>query len=916
MSDREVRARFEGEIEQPFSVIAPAGAGKTRAIIGRVRAMLQAGKTPLALVTYTKKAAQEMRERLEARLRSDKKSLPAQGLFIGTIHSFCHELIKKNAKKWALPQNIQLATNLKKVYASFEAEEPNPLDDFSTEIQKRFWRHFEMFREGLLELVDARKIAENEFTQAPPFPFHKIKECQISGPAKKPIERLRVYAEALKKTVEDSQWVMPELPKYPEKTSKAYPFFREFFEPYEKWKGQQGMLYAQHIAWRFARWRREKGIYFFEDLIAVTFEKIREYSEAGTWNIVLDEAQDTSPKQMEILRALAARKERKIQLTMVGDPQQTIFPERASIAYYLKMHQELQRDEGVEALTLEQTFRCSREVVDWVNKVGPALLQGGAAQAEYVQLEAREDASEGGVFRWKLPAPSFSEIPEVEKSDWAVAREVAKKIMALKIPEGRAHEIAVLALQKRWLHKLRITLIEEGLRVQIHAPAGPKSAAYKTLQSLIYLLWRPFDSFELVGLLREISACSDLELSRVTKNTPQVLSLMESAPLPEDMPVALREEMLALRASWAGGRKDSLIEALKKIIAAINLDEKMLALGGVYGAGFAQEWRQTKMWIFSLATQCHTAAELLEKMETERAELAVERGAIQLMSIHKAKGLEWPIVVLPFLHRPNNDGREKYPYPDLSSKKLLWQDDEKTEDGNLNRLLYVAQTRAKEALILVDDAKYYKTATNSAAARLGIAAGGCFEEAFKQLGPPGFDWGEVCEQAEARAPVEWQTPQDCPVRSPTSFVDEEAIRGKGKEEGGLEYGDAWHGLWARGIEFVKKVERFKYPRLKAELEALKKHSLWQKIASGNASTEVPFFAKIDGMVLEGRVDLLLETPEGVCVVDWKTDQMPLEQIAEIYKPQMLAYKAAFEKLSGKAVSVYLYATMYAQSLEF
>ena len=63
--DQRARERFVTEVDQPFSVIAPAGVGKTHAIIDRVFRALTDTKDPLALVTYTKKAAEEMRGRLE-----------------------------------------------------------------------------------------------------------------------------------------------------------------------------------------------------------------------------------------------------------------------------------------------------------------------------------------------------------------------------------------------------------------------------------------------------------------------------------------------------------------------------------------------------------------------------------------------------------------------------------------------------------------------------------------------------------------------------------------------------------------------------------------------------------------------------------------------------------------------------------
>ncbi|MDE6432524.1 MAG: ATP-binding domain-containing protein, partial [Opitutales bacterium] len=67
-------------------------------------------------------------------------------------------------------------------------------------------------------------------------------------------------------------------------------------------------------------------------------------------------------------------------------------------------------------------------------------------------------------------------------------------------------------------------------------------------------------------------------------------------------------------------------------------------------------------------------------------ETTVDKDSVQLLTYHKSKGLEWPIVILPFIYR---------------ERKLSSAD--QSEIDNEKRMLFVACTRAKHRLILIDD---------------------------------------------------------------------------------------------------------------------------------------------------------------------------------------------------------------------
>ncbi|MGB7905203.1 MAG: UvrD-helicase domain-containing protein, partial [Steroidobacteraceae bacterium] len=90
----------------PTLVLAGAGSGKTRVLTHRVEWLVQVeGVSPhgILAVTFTNKAAAEMRHRIETQL-----GLPSAPLWIGTFHGICHRLLRLHWREAGLPQGFQI----------------------------------------------------------------------------------------------------------------------------------------------------------------------------------------------------------------------------------------------------------------------------------------------------------------------------------------------------------------------------------------------------------------------------------------------------------------------------------------------------------------------------------------------------------------------------------------------------------------------------------------------------------------------------------------------------------------------------------------------------------------------------------------------------------------------------------------
>ncbi len=108
-------------------VLAGAGSGKTRVLVHRIAWLIRTkGLSPYSImaVTFTNKAAKEMRSRIEKIL-----GRPSQGLWLGTFHGLAHRLLQKHWKEAALPQNFQILDSddqlrlVKRVYRELNLDE-------------------------------------------------------------------------------------------------------------------------------------------------------------------------------------------------------------------------------------------------------------------------------------------------------------------------------------------------------------------------------------------------------------------------------------------------------------------------------------------------------------------------------------------------------------------------------------------------------------------------------------------------------------------------------------------------------------------------------------------------------------------------------------------------------------------------
>jgi ATP-dependent exoDNAse (exonuclease V) beta subunit len=531
---------------------------------------------------------------------------------------------------------------------------------------------------------------------------------------------------------------------------------------------------ALAVADRFTRWAGQKqaelGLLDFSDLLGRMRDLVRDDLEARRLlqrrfrYLLVDEFQDTDPLQAEIVFYLCeaepeARDWRDVVLTpgklfVVGDPKQSIYRfRRADIAMYDEV-KDLVRGQPAGAgrvIAIEQNFRTTPQVVGWVNDVvGTVFIEEKGRQPGYQRVSPYRRGGEGSRVTVLLGPPYGGPAGSAETARRDEAGAVAALLVDMHgagaarwpVHEGerpgapetprspRWSDVAVLYRTTTGLETLEEALRRAGvpyrvdggktyferrevddallcLRAVDDPSDGP--AVYGALHSTffgfsddeLFLYWAVGGRFDL------FAPGADDGDAAVAAALAVLSELHEARPLAE--PHELLAELVrrthaaqALAATGEGGAQ--AVANLEQLV------ERARAFSGAGGGG--------------LAAFLAWAAEAGDASGEQESQVDDEGDHVRLLTIHKAKGLEYPIVIVYGGSRAGRGGggdaeplvdrearrmtaRLKVALPGRPSESLespayrdLKEREKKMADSELCRLLYVATTRARDHLVL------------------------------------------------------------------------------------------------------------------------------------------------------------------------------------------------------------------------
>ncbi len=497
-------------------------------------------------------------------------------------------------------------------------------------------------------------------------------------------------------------------------------------------------------------------------------------------HLLMDEVQDTSRAQIDLITRLTRGWTPGDGRTLffVGDPMQSIYRFReAEVGNFLDI-----RTHGLgmirpESLQLRQNFRSSGSLVDWFNRTFELVFPGedlGLGAISYSRSEAFSRQSGDGAVRI---LGAMDARPEQEAADIV---DMVNGTMA----EDPEHTIGILGRNRSHLFLIAERLRSASIPFQaVDLDPLADRPAILDLMVLTRALLQPMDRIAWLSVLR--APWCGLELADLTRLCGDDLRQATILSLAHDPAVVetLSEDGQQRLAGFLDRIRDVLSAERNRSVRQI-VQHAWFRIGGPQCIGEHD------------TDNCEQYFELLDRLESEHrpivpATLEAAVGAlwsrtdidtkVELMTIHKAKGLEFDVVIIPALERtgrqdpreliqwtrkdelllvaPLANAREEDPYNPYLAQL------EKARQANENlRLLYVACTRARRKLVLCGNLKSVSSAepaprSGSLLRQLWPAIGDDFLKHVGRTGQaPVPDTVQAPDKTYRRVPADWVVP--------------------------------------------------------------------------------------------------------------------------------------------------------------
>ncbi|MBN9466016.1 UvrD-helicase domain-containing protein [Brevundimonas sp.] len=730
----------------------------------------------------------------------------------------------------------------------------------------------------------------------------------------------------------------------------------------------------------YAAQKRAAAALDFDDLLLRARQLLRNHESVRRAlgrryrHIFVDEFQDTDPLQAEIIFGLASdafpeawieAAPRPGSLFLVGDPKQAIYRFRgAHVTAYLEVRDALARRRTGAVVQITANFRSAPAILEHVNHAFKSPLDQDR-QPGYVPLSpTRDDAPAGppAVAKLTIELPPGSSAPEQRDEEAnAVADLCLRLVGAANVPRThggsqplRPGDIALLAPTGTELWRYERALEQRGLSVA--SQAGKTLMRRQETQDVLALLRTLADPLDrlafgalmrgpLVGLTEARLLGVAGALPREADGSPGVFSMETSlADVIDPIARSVLEKLQALAILARTATPAALLtEAAERmqIRAALKLRDgkrsarstanldALIALARPYGV------RGLAAFVATLSADWEARRQVGEGRIDESED------AVALVTIHSAKGLEWPVVI-PINTATLLRGPEQFVHRQADNT-LHWilgglvppqladaQAEESTSAAReRERLWYVAMTRACDLLVLphltAADQRSWSRILDLGAGRLPEFDPTIIEQspqsppaAAVNMQTPAIFAAEAAAVRAAAPPVIWRRPSEHDGdRATTSEVMEAAA-------GMLEVPTVVGAGRVRGVLLHKLMEEMVTGELLADAAATRSRATvlaeeLQALAGeeeaypdpeecaatalraralpdvaarwSSLQAEVPIYAMDhDGTLISGRADAVALREGRIDVIlDWKSDLAPSAAERSEYAAQVAAY---------------------------
>jgi ATP-dependent exoDNAse (exonuclease V) beta subunit len=828
--DQRARDDITSRLDATLFVEAGAGSGKTRALVDRIARLVTsgtAGLCDLAAITFTEKAAAELRDRVRHRLGDERDRALVEGdgervarcraalddldgAAIGTLHGFARRILTEHPIEAEVPPRIEVVDEVGSAVA-FDDRWAGFLDRLLADpaverallLATAAGVRLDHLRLIALAFNDNWDLAQ---AHAPATP-RAIRDW--SADCDDLLAEIAATCADCDHCCDDGDKLLPQLAALEAWGARVAAASDEYTRlsflaagpggrplgRKENWPGYDLAALKERLADLRRRWtalhaevaeaavdrlavelrrftldaaaeRRRSGELEFHDLLVLARDTLRHPANGATVraalhrryrHLLIDEFQDTDPIQVELAALIASAgpsgpadewdhvETREGHLFFVGDPKQSIYRfRRADISLFLRAAEHF--GSGGRRVSLTTNFRTGAAILDLVNGVFGDLIHaqdhdGIPSQPGYEALVAvRPDAPTGPPVA-VLGAqahdddPSAADVRSREAADVAatVTRALAEGWRVDRNPHGtapdwqpaRAGDITILLPTRTSLPALEDALATAG--ISYRAESASLVYASRLVRDLLLTLRAvddPSDELTIMAALRSpLFACGDDDLFRYRRQRGGRFDY--SVPPPDDMPPddVVAAGLAYLRELHEARRWASPSELADRVVR----DRRVLELGEAEGRA-RDLWRrirfvldQARAWTDTTNGTLRQYLAWIRQQTAEGSRVAeavlpeTDDDAVRIMTVHAAKGLEFPITIVSGLstqpqHRPAGaevvwpPGRPCLIRVGKTVVSAAFEahrpiDEQMSHDERV-RLLYVACTRAQDHLVV------------------------------------------------------------------------------------------------------------------------------------------------------------------------------------------------------------------------
>lgn len=747
-----------------YAIDASAGTGKTYNIVQIVDKLLKDNKNlslnEILIVTYTEKAAGELKDRIRAKIKGvDTDNAP-----ISTFHSFCKSTIEEFPFAVNKPSNLSLVDNSEmEDFAKRYIREGTICNDIASAIVylkrddskfsedtliKTFVKTCEKYYLDENGNEDLSVITLEPYIEFEYFTFKDINDAIAFDPEigtnlsilkNSQDQKSKDFANELEEKFYNFSFngtAFKKSSKWPTNQAEinAYDFFNKLKAKCKNGDDVYASLCSKYLKDFYIKWRKEKvknNYQTFEDMICTVRESVLMNNSVLLTKLqekykyaIIDEFQDTNQKQFDIFKKVFLSDD-KHGIIVVGDPKQSIYSfQGADVFVYKQAIEEIEHNSKRvgNKNSLDKNYRSTKSMVTSCNNMFSQTGWFGFSPSEYLSKSDNSDAKEFDVSFESKTISAFWISEDKDITETQYAKLVVQQIVDCCTKDANGD--TKLKIKDKDSDTFRnVSFKDFTVLARVRSEMSPIESALSKA-GIPYIRYKDnglFKDNECAHWIAVLQAISELDFTGSRRSVFKKalftdffgLSLEEIDKKKFNSDNIWQVEVFRKwRALYSKGQYDTFIES---VLIDSGLVKRMTNLNDIQKLN---KYRQIGDYCSDYLSKKHTLIDLINKLsylskggsDDDEDGAVVQKGTdfdcVQIMTIHASKGLQFPVVISVIGFKDYNNQVVNYVYHNADNNNqqtLTFNSNDFTKEERKNemlRLLYVAYTRAQYVMML------------------------------------------------------------------------------------------------------------------------------------------------------------------------------------------------------------------------